>query len=219
MKVFKYILLSLAIFAVITLVYYFSKDKKPESSSVYSPITEIVSEKTSSFSLENAPKESIKGEIMSMSGDISRQSRTATEASKISSFSEVLQGEKYITGEDSSLSISFGDICLVDLSGKTEVEIVQTLPSSIVFSQTSGVGKYTKKGSNTISIRVLKLIVEIDGEVLISIDLEDPIITLEVRSGNAIAAYNDLEYLSHEVSVYNGKTFTFNYDKRKGVLE
>jgi hypothetical protein len=219
MKVFKYILLVLAIFAIIAFVYYFSKDKKPESSSVYSPMTEIVSEKTSFFSLENAPKESIKGEITSMSGDISWQSRTATEASKLSSFSEVLQGEKYITGEDSNLSLSFENVCLIDLSSETEVEIIQTLPSSIVFSQTSGVGKYTKKGSNTISIRVLKLLVEIDGEILISIDSEDPIITLEVNSGSAIAAYNDLEYLSHEVSVYNGKTFTFNYDKRKGVLE
>jgi len=184
-----------------------------------SPLAETAIKKTSAFSLENAPSESLKGEITNMIGEISWQGRIATEAAKIITPITIQQGEKLITGEKSSLSLTFNNACSIDLSEKTEVDIIQTLPANIVFSQTSGTGEYVRTGNYPISIRVLKLLVEINGNISISIDPQKPIITLTIKSGNALVAYNDLKYVSHEVMVKNNQTFTFNYDKRKGVLK
>src|SRR3989344_3525327 len=51
------------------------------------------SPKTSLFSLENAPSESLKGKIEKMSGDIFWFGRVATEPARISSPIDVQQGE------------------------------------------------------------------------------------------------------------------------------
>lgn len=222
MKVIKYIFSFLVIFGLIFAIYFvFSKMKNRDNNVFISPLAETNTntKKISAFSLENAPSESLKGEIITMTGDISWQGRTATEAAKILFPITIQQGEKLITGEKGSLSLTFDNACSVDLSEKTEFDIIQTLPANIVFSQTSGTGEYVKTGSYPVSIRALKLLAEVDGIISISIDSEKPIITLTVKSGNALIAYNDSKYISHEVSVGSNQSFSFNYDTKKGVLK
>lgn len=220
MKFFRYILLFLVVFVVVVAVNFgFYKTKSYESIAVFSPIAEVTTQKASSFSLENAPTESLKGKITAMEGEIHWQGRIATEPAKLSSPVAIQQGEKLITGEKSKLSLVFPDVCLVEFSEKTEVDVIQALPANIVFSQTSGTGEYVKTGSYPVSIRAMDLLVEEDGGIVVSLDPEEPIITLTLKSGQATAAFNDSEYVSHEVMFVAGQTFTFNYDTRKGVLE
>jgi len=154
-----------------------------------------------------------------MTGEISWQSRTATESAKISSSIAIQQGEKLSTGQASRLSLVFPDAGSVDFSENTEIEIIQTLPANLVFSQTSGIGEYTKTGNFPVSIRAKNFLVEIDGDLIVSFDPKRPVVILTLKSGKAVVAYNDLRFVSHEVTLVPGKIYTFNEDTRKGVLK
>ncbi|PIS16081.1 hypothetical protein COT62_00255 [Candidatus Roizmanbacteria bacterium CG09_land_8_20_14_0_10_41_9] len=220
MKSFKYILLFLAFFVIAVIISFsFFKIKNNKDVVVFSPIAETTTQKTSSFSLENAPTESLKGKITTMEGEINWQGRIATEPAKLSSPVAIQQGEKLITGEKSNLSLVFPDACLVEFSEKTEVDVIQTLPANIVFSQISGTGEYIKMGSYPVSIRIVNLLVEEDGDMVVFIDPEEPIVTLTIKSGKAIVAYNDSDFISREVALVDGQTFIFNYDTRIGDLK
>ena len=219
MKFFKYVLLFLAIFmAGFAIGFGLSKIKNNENALVSLPTSLVTTQKTSAFSLENAPTESLRGKITAITGEIGWQGRTATEAAKLSSPITIQQGEKLSTGKKSSLSLLFSDACSLAFSENTEVEIIQTLPANIVFSQTSGRANYIKTGSYPVSIRAMSLLVEEDGDITVSINPNLPLVTLTLTSGKATAAYNDLYYVSHEVRLTTGQTFTFNYDMQEGVL-
>ena len=210
----------LAFFVIAVIISFsFFKIKNNKDVVVFSPIAETTTQKTSSFSLENAPTESLKGKITTMEGEINWQGRIATEPAKLSSPVAIQQGEKLITGEKSNLSLVFPDACLVEFSEKTEVDVIQTLPANIVFSQISGTGEYIKMGSYPVSIRIVNLLVEEDGDMVVFIDPEEPIVTLTIKSGKAIVAYNDSDFISREVALVDGQTFIFNYDTRIGDLK
>jgi hypothetical protein len=220
MKYFRYILYFLAGVAVAMVVsYVFYQIHNKGGIKILSPEADIVTSNNTSFSLENAPTESLKGEISTMSGKINWQGRTATEAARILSPITIQQGENLITGENSSLGLTFSDVCSVKLAEKTEVDIVQTLPANIVFSQTGGTSEYIRTGTYPVSVRANKLLTKIDGDITISFDINKPIITVSVISGNATAAFDDLKYLSHEVIISTGQKYIFNYGTRKGVLK
>lgn len=217
-KFLKYLFLFLpALIIIFVIVFGLSKIRNQEP--LLSPVANIIFQKSSSFSLENAPTESLKGNIIKMTGDIRWQSRVATESSKISTPVAIQQGEKLGTGEKSSLSLVFPDACSVDFSENTEIEIIQTLPANLVFFQTSGIGEYNKTGSDPISIRTKNLLIEVDGDIVVSINPKKPVVTLTLKTGKAIVAYNDLRFISHEVILIPGKIYTFNEDTRKGVLK
>ena len=219
MKLFQYLLLFLGIFAIAGTGFYFYKTKNSDKTIFISPLVEGDTPNASVFSIETAPSESLRGKIISMTGEISWQSRIATEAAKISVPQTIQQGEKLITGEKSNLSLDFPNACSVEFSPQTEIEIIQTLPKNIVFSQTSGTGEYVKTGSYPVSVRVLSLLAENDGDMIVSVDPENPLIILTQKSGQTIVAYNDLNYVSHETTIASGRTLTFNYGKRRAVLK
>jgi len=216
---FKYLLFFLIIFLIAVIGLYFFQTKNSDKTFFISPLVEGNTLNVSAFSIENAPSASLRGKITDMTGEISWQGRLATEAAKIYSPVTIQQGEKLITGEKSSLKLDFKAGCSVELSPQTEIEVIQTLPDNIVFSQNSGTANYVKTGAYPVSVRISNLLVESDGEAIISIDPEDFLITLDLKSGSAIAAYNDLDYLSHEIIVEAGETLSFNDDTRKAVLK
>jgi hypothetical protein len=222
MKIFKYILLSLAVFAVgfaATVIFLNSRTKNTESVIIVTPRSEATNQITSAFSLENAPSESLRGQITAMTGEIDWTDRVATEASKISSPVTIQQGEELSTGLKSSLILEFLNTCTVKFSQSTDIQIIQTLPTNLVFAQISGTGEYIKTGSDPVSVRALNLLTNVEGDTVISINQLKPIITLTVKSGTATVAYNDLKYLSHEVTISAGHTYTFNSGTRRGVLK
>jgi hypothetical protein len=212
------ILISIAVI-IFTIVIFLNQKNHQDKTALISPLSKTQTTSAPSFSIENAPSESIKGKITEMQGEISWQSRTATEASKIDSPIDIKQGEKLVTGEKSSLSLELADACTVDLLEKTELEIVQTLPANIVFSQTGGQAEYLKTGNYPISVRLKSLLVQIDGDLMVTFDPDMSIIKLSLKSGNAIVAYNDLYYVSHELNIKSGQTLSFNYDTRQAALK
>lgn len=174
---------------------------------------------TLAFSLENAPSGTIKGAITKMEGDVSWQSRVATEAAIITAPITIQQGENLKTGSKSGILLNFQDAVSVDISENTEIDVIQTLPTNIVYSQPSGSAKYFKLGTFPVSVRTKYLLAAIDGDVTISYDQAKPAITLKISNGSATLAYNDKKYISHEVVLSKGQTYTFNYDTRKGVVK
>jgi hypothetical protein len=223
MNYLKYIFLVLILTLVVGGVgFYFLQKTVSEPVSnqkIFSTPTATIPEKPP-FSLEEAPSESLRGEIVIVTGEVNYLGRTATESAQVSSLgTKVQQGENYITGEDSILSINFKDACSILLGEKTEVDIIQTLPSNIVFSQITGTAQYINSGSYPISIRTSYLLTQLDGEAEISRDTDKSTIVVSVKSGNAVMAYNDLNYRSHIVNISEDQTYTFNYDTRKGVLK
>ena len=219
MKIFRYLVFILTILIVAAVAYFGFTKMENKENTILSPLVEMTTKEISSFSIEKAPTESLRGEIVSMTGKIEWQDRVATEAAKLLTPTIIQQGEKLITGKESSLSLRFSDACLVEFLEKTEVEIIQTLPEHIVFLHTTGTARYIKTGNYPVSVRVKHLLVENDGQMTVSIDSEESIITLNLKTGKAIVAFNDIDYQSHEVLITAGETFEFNDDTRIGVLE
>jgi len=220
MKFFKYLiwfLVAVVIISIAALV--ILRTKKQEIIIIPSPISIVTPQPISNFSLENAPSESLRGQITEMKGSVDWQGRTATGAAKIFTPITVQQGENLITEGGGSLTLVFPSACTINFSEKTELDIIQTLPADIVFSQVSGVAEYLNTGSYPVDIRTSTLLTELNGDATISRNPQKPVVTVFVKSGSAVVAYNDLKYISHEVTINAGKTFTFNYGTRKGVVK
>jgi hypothetical protein len=222
MKIIGYILLAIAIFAIgfaATYLFLNSKMKNTESLVIITPFPQATNQITSAFSLENAPSESLRGTIATMAGEIDWTSRTATQAAQILSPIQVQQGEELSTGVKSSLSLDFPEACSVKFSQSTDIQIIQTLPSDLVFAQLTGSAEYTKSGSDPVSVRALNLLTEVGGNTDISMGTARPTITLTVKSGSATVAYDDLKYISHEITIPAGHIYTFNSGTRRGVVK
>src|SRR5579872_4703562 len=82
--------------------------------------------KNSAFSLSQAPSESLRGVIESLSGNISWQSRTATEETNINFPIPRQQGEVLET-KVGKVTLSFANIGKIDLFEDTKVSFIQTL--------------------------------------------------------------------------------------------
>lgn len=217
-KILKITILTILGIVIILAGFYYFLSKKTENTAITIPGI-LPTQKTSSFSLVNAPSESLKGEISTMSGQILWQSRVATEEAQISSPQLIQQGEKLETGKNSALVLKYDGIVKVTFSPETAIDIIQTLPSNLVFSQDSGSAEYKNLGSTSVvSVRALSLLVQNSGDISVSINPQRPIVTLVVKSGIATVAYNSLGFVSHEFTIPAGRTYTFNDHTRTGVL-
>lgn len=175
--------------------------------------------RTSNFSLEKAPGESLIGKIVSMNGDVEWQSRTATDSAKLSSLINIQQGEDLETREKSTATVLFGKNLEVDLNEKTRVSFIQTLPFNIVMTQASGSAEYKKLGNVPVSIRVMHLLIENAGDVIIDVDNASPVVTLQVVSGSAKYSFNDINNVTSITEITAGKKLIFNDDTRQGVTK
>lgn len=225
MKVLRYIVISIAVLILLFstgyfLTEYFFNNNGNTNTNVISkkPITESEIESIK-YSLEEPPSQSLRGKIATMSGEIHWQSRIATESSKITDIREILQGEKIETKDGSSLTIIFENTGSIDMSENTTVDIVQTLPVNLVFRQSEGSAIYEKTGEHPLSVRSLSLLSDIGGKTEISTNDNTNTVSVNVISGSTIIAYNDLDYVSHQLQISEGYTYTFNHDTRKGVLK
>jgi len=172
------------------------------------------------FSIDAAPKNSIKGKIESLSGKVKWESRTATAPSEIIKSVIIQQGETLETGEDGNATIIFPEILTINLSSQSKLSITQTLPTNFVFDQSNGSITYEKNGQTPISIRSLHLLTAMNsGKIILTIDKETAEITISVKKGSATAAFNDLENLSNVVNIKEGEKFVFNDDTREASME
>jgi len=171
------------------------------------------------FSLEEAPSESIRGQITNMSGDIWWQSRTATEPAKLAEPVASQQGEVLIASESGKLTVSFNPAAGISLFPETQVEIIQTLALNLVFNQTQGVGQYLVTGLVPVTIRSLNLIVNVeDGLLVVDTDEETGGIILGLKTGRASVGYNSPDFESRVWQLEPGDVFSYDSNERKGYF-
>lgn len=171
---------------------------------------------SSQFSLNNAPKESIRGTISSMSGLINWQSRTATQPSELISPVQIQQGEIVSTGTNGHINIGFPSIGSIDLLPNSSTEIIQTLPVDFVINQSQGITTFTKTGKTPISVRTLNMLTqENSGKMVISVNTNNSTVTVDVLKGEAQSAFNDLNNQSSVQTIQEGNELVFHDDTRQ----
>jgi hypothetical protein len=176
--------------------------------------------KPTKFSLENAPSDSIRGQITNMSGDIWRQSRTATEPAKLTEAVPIQQGEVLIASVSGKISVNFDPAVKLTLFPDTRVEIVQTLPLNLVFNQTRGVGQYLVTGQAPLTVRSLNLIVNLDdGLLVVDTDEEAGAIILGLKTGRAKVGYNSPGLESRVWELEPGDVFEFDSNEHLGYFK
>lgn len=176
--------------------------------------------KKPTFSIEKAPKNSVKGTIESLSGSVKWESRTATAPSEIIKPVTIQQGEILETGEDGKVTIIFPDITSITLSSQSKISITQTLPANFVFDQKEGSVAYEKTGQTPISIRALHLLTTLNtGKLTLTIDKESAEITIVVKKGSATVGFNNLENISTVINIEEGEEFIYNDDTRETSTE
>lgn len=170
------------------------------------------------YSVNDAPKDSVRGQIATMSGEIRWTSRTATEAAILTKPITIQQGEDLETGITGNLDITFPNTSSVKVFPESKVSIVQTLPSNFLFAQNKGEIEYEKVGNTPVSIRILSLLSEINGKALIYIPGNSPYIYLTVEDGTARGAYKDVNGITQVIELKKGQRFIFNDDRMIGVI-
>ncbi|SRR5258708_3819520 len=168
------------------------------------------------FSLINPPSQSLRGTIASISGEVAWQSRIATEPAKISAPQMLQQGENIVTGDTGTVTVQFTSSGTITLAPQTELDIIQTLPVNFVFAQNKGTATYSINGTIPISIRSLHVLLSLQpGNIVITTDKQNSLVTAAVYTGSIQAAFNDIDYMSHVMTVTNGNTLIFHDDTRK----
>ena len=166
-----------------------------------------------SFSLDTPPSQSLQGAITFLSGEVEWQSRTATEPAKITKPRQVRQGEEIKTLDTGQTTIVFSDIADITVYPKTDINIIQTLPSNILIGQNNGAADYKKLDGNPLTIRSQNLLIKINqGEIMISVDENKPYITVNVITGSVSVAYNDINFITKLIAVSSGENILFRTD-------
>jgi len=198
---------------VILSVYITSKNVQQRTSA-------IVQAKTMHFSLEKAPADSIQGSIASLSGTVAWQSRIATQPAQITQSRIIQQGETIVTKDDGNATIAFSELGTIALFPETTLAIIQTLPENAVFVQQQGSAMYTKTGNTPVTIRSLHLLTLLtSGKAEITINTDQPVITVRVYNGLATIGFNTLKYLSVVQEIPAGQQVTFHDDTREITME
>ncbi|HSX09156.1 MAG TPA: hypothetical protein VLF93_03320 [Candidatus Saccharimonadales bacterium] len=175
---------------------------------------------TTKFSLVDAPSNSLKGKIASMSGSVLWLSRTARKPVQLHSSQAIQQGEEITTGENSSVSIVIKNTDEFMLSGNTHVNFIQMLPINLVVAQNKGSVLYENTGDNALTVNALDLIATINRAwVAISVDPDAGTVTIDVQKGATTIGYEDSQNTSQVVQVTAGKEFVFDDTTRTGSSE
>jgi len=171
------------------------------------------------FSLDQAPKNSIRGQISTMSGTIQWQSRTASEPAILSTPISIQQGEKLVTAEGGNSLVSFADHGTILILPKTDLSIIQTLPVNFIFAQASGSAVFTSNNQIPFSVRSLHLLSTFtEGSMQVNIDEKHPLVTVTMNKGTATLAYNNTNDVATLVKLNEGESYVFNNEKRKGAI-
>ena len=102
----------------------------------------------------------------------------------------------------------------------SKINIIQSLPTSLVVGQTEGQINYQTTSVTPLSIRIYPLLIVVNnGDLLAEIDSDSGIIMLVVASGSATVAYNDSDNVSTLDKIQAGDSFIFDTSKRTSVIK
>lgn len=174
---------------------------------------------TFSFDPEIPPKESLVGNILSLNGEVRWKGRVATEAGVIKEVQKIQQGEELETGEDGKVVVEFPEVLKVTALPETHLNFAQTLPINLVLVQTKGSVEYQVVGESKLSVRSRHLLIESgNGDLLVSIDEDNNLVTVSSRKGQSQIAFNDQDNLTNVVDLEEGKRFIFDDEEKAGKI-
>lgn len=169
--------------------------------------------------LDNPPKDSIKGTLTAMDGEVKWQSRAATKSAAIAKLQPISQGELIETGDGGTVEVSFNDTITAALFEKSSLDFPQTLPDKFMFVQRSGEIVYTNSDDPALSVRSRALLALLtNGSMRISILEDEPTITIENIEGDIEIAYNDADLVSQVITLKSRETFIFDTEVRSGEV-
>jgi hypothetical protein len=175
---------------------------------------------TTKFSLQNAPSESLKGTIASLSGTVSWLSRTGVKPVQLKGQQVIQQGEEISTGSNGKVVLNIQNDSWLALAPNTHVSIIQLLPQNFVFEQDHGTAGYQNTIQVPVSIKSLDLVTLVNkGIVSLSVDPQKQIVTLSVKKGTAKEGYEDLQNTTNVVTVTAGQTFVFDETNKIGTIQ
>jgi hypothetical protein len=175
---------------------------------------------TTKFSLENAPAESLKGKISSMSGTVIWLSRTAKKPVKLLSPRTIQQGEELITGKNGEATVVVNNSAAVGMSPNSDINFIQLLPINFVMAQDKGTVIFQSTGQNALTVRTLDLITSVNNAwAVISVDPKAKTVTVTVQRGSVTEAYEDSGDNSNVVTVNSGSEFVFDDNALQGTVE
>ncbi|MFA6005699.1 MAG: hypothetical protein WC775_04410 [Patescibacteria group bacterium] len=170
------------------------------------------------YSISTPPKESARGTITDLSGEVLWQSRSATDGAVITRPQMVKQGEELQT-RNGTVDVEFRDMAIVKLSAESHVNFVQTLPASFVVQQRSGNATYVRLGATPLSVRVRGMLVEMsEGTATITVNPDRPIVSVEAVSGEATVGFNNLYVVSQVIKIPEGNILYYNDETRETDL-
>lgn len=197
--------------AVGSLVFFLTKPQKPLNI-VPGPVN--TSPTATPFSLKNAPSQSLKGKLHIIADDVIFEDRVASEAAKITEDMSLQQGEHIETGNTGRAKIFFDPVA-IDIFPESAIDIVQTLPVNLVFNFLKGRISIERFSDKTVSVRTKHLLIDITGKADIEIDKDKPLISINVSSGSAVLAYNNLKYETQSLQLSKGQSLIYNDATRK----
>lgn len=174
----------------------------------------------SQFSFEKAPRQSLQGQIIKITGSVFFQSRTATQSSSISSPHEISQGEEVDTGDDGIAQVSFDKIVNLNLHRNAKINIIQSLSANLVMELKEGTAEFQNLESPVaVSVRGLDILINIQkGDAVITVNKQNSKVTLNVVNGQSIAAFTDSVNRTIVKTIQPGQNFVFNNNAKTFAL-
>ena len=174
---------------------------------------------TTKFSLENAPSNSLRGTIATMSGTISWLSRTGSKPIKLIKPRTIQQGEALGTGADGKAVVTIQNDAALELSPNAHLALIQLLPQNFVFLQDKGSILYENSIKVPISVRNYDLLtVMTKGVMTVLVDATKKTVTVAVEKGTVQEGFEDTQNNSTVISVATGQTFVFDETTKTGSV-
>ena len=175
---------------------------------------------TTKFSLVNAPSNSLKGKIASMSGSVLWLSRTARKPVQLHSSQAIQQGEEITTGKNGTASIVIKNTNEFILSENAHVNFIQMLPINLVIAQDKGSILYENAGDTALTVKALDLIATVNRAwVNVTVDNDAETVTVYVQKGTMTIGYEDSKNTSQVVTLNTGQELVFDDSTRTEEVE
>ncbi len=169
------------------------------------------------FSWAAAPSQTLTGQVLAVSGDFTWQSRTATAPAAFLTPPVLQQGDSLFAGASGSALISFPPAAGLAVYPKTRLNIIQTLPSDLVFEQLGGRVDYSASSSSPLSVRAAHLLVRLTaGSLSVAFNTPSNRITVTVSTGSATLAFNDLNLQTQVATLSARRSYLYNDATRRG---
>jgi hypothetical protein len=167
------------------------------------------------FSIATPPSQSLIGDITSVVGEVAWESRVATEPAMIGMNRKIQQGEKLKTGPG-IVVVKFANVAELLIDNNAEIDFSQTLPTGFVFHQTEGTITYSRLGEVPLSVRAMHVLIDQElGEISLTVNTIDQIVTVSVITGSIRVGFNDPTLNTNVLDVHAGEKLIFYDDTRE----